>query len=399
MTSRDTISRSELYRLVWSKPMRHLAESYGLSDVGLAKICQRHDIPRPPRGHWAKLSHGKKSPQAPLPDPDRNPLIYFEEKTSRPKSAIRQEVEASTATQVGGKPKVRVVVDADDPDRHTLVERAEKQLAGARVDKAGLIIPRKNPVLNIITSHACLPRALTALNALLLALEKQGHAVSRGPTVKILDRNLTISISEELRSVQTQRDDVDLSGRYEFGHSRFIESMDPNGVLVLAIDSGDSRASYGCQRTWRDTKKKALEERLGSVVSGLLELAVRIREYEEEQKRRDEEFRKAEVERQLAAERRAERHELYRAEKKRFDTLVSQAAQFEQATQIRALVEAVRQEHSKAGPIEPDSEIATWLVWASQQADRIDPIQPSQPSILDETDLEGPEPYRYNRWS
>ncbi len=41
------ISRSQLYDQVWSVPMWTLAKKYGLSDVGLSKICKKHDIPRP----------------------------------------------------------------------------------------------------------------------------------------------------------------------------------------------------------------------------------------------------------------------------------------------------------------------------------------------------------------
>lgn len=52
-------SREELHELVWSKPMQKLAEEYGLSDRGLAKICERHLIPVPPRGYWAKVEAGQ----------------------------------------------------------------------------------------------------------------------------------------------------------------------------------------------------------------------------------------------------------------------------------------------------------------------------------------------------
>src|SRR5687767_12788611 len=45
------LTREELYELVWSTPMSRLAGRYGLSDVGLAKVCDRHHVPRPPRGY------------------------------------------------------------------------------------------------------------------------------------------------------------------------------------------------------------------------------------------------------------------------------------------------------------------------------------------------------------
>lgn len=52
------MSREELYALVWETPMRRLASRFGFSDVGLAKICKKHRIPRPARGHWARLEFG-----------------------------------------------------------------------------------------------------------------------------------------------------------------------------------------------------------------------------------------------------------------------------------------------------------------------------------------------------
>lgn len=39
---------------------------YGLSDRGLAKLCERNSIPVPPRGYWAKKAAGQKVKKAPL---------------------------------------------------------------------------------------------------------------------------------------------------------------------------------------------------------------------------------------------------------------------------------------------------------------------------------------------
>ena len=49
-----TINRKELYKKVWEMPITQLSKEYGLSDVGLAKICKKHNVPRPPRGYWAR---------------------------------------------------------------------------------------------------------------------------------------------------------------------------------------------------------------------------------------------------------------------------------------------------------------------------------------------------------
>jgi transposase InsO family protein len=39
------LSRTELYELVWSLPMKILAARYGISDVALAKLCRRRQVP------------------------------------------------------------------------------------------------------------------------------------------------------------------------------------------------------------------------------------------------------------------------------------------------------------------------------------------------------------------
>ncbi len=66
---------------------------------------------------------------------------------------------------------------------------------------------------------------------------------------------------------------------------------------------------------------------------------------------------------------------------------------------MRKLIEAVRAAHTAEGPVEPGSELAKWIEWAHQQADRLDPLCPSPPSILDEEGLEEEEPRRYGyRW-
>lgn len=57
---KETITRQELYNLVWSFPMTTLSKKYAISDVGLRKICIRMNILMPQAGHWQKLKFGKK---------------------------------------------------------------------------------------------------------------------------------------------------------------------------------------------------------------------------------------------------------------------------------------------------------------------------------------------------
>ncbi len=55
----NSLNRKELYDLVWKKPMVEIAKLYGLSDRGLAKLCERNGVPVPPRGYWVPVCNPK----------------------------------------------------------------------------------------------------------------------------------------------------------------------------------------------------------------------------------------------------------------------------------------------------------------------------------------------------
>jgi len=61
-----TLSREDLYGLVWSNPMTELAQDFGLSDVALAKRCRKLGVPVPGRGYWARIAAGQTPRQPPL---------------------------------------------------------------------------------------------------------------------------------------------------------------------------------------------------------------------------------------------------------------------------------------------------------------------------------------------
>jgi hypothetical protein len=54
-----------------------VAKRYGLSDVGLAKLCRRAQIPVSPRGCWAQLRAGKSVRRSALPRVGENALAFL----------------------------------------------------------------------------------------------------------------------------------------------------------------------------------------------------------------------------------------------------------------------------------------------------------------------------------
>ncbi|WP_290810680.1 hypothetical protein [Ferrovibrio sp.] len=63
------MTRQELYELVWASPISKLAEKFGMSDRGIAKICAKAEVPVPERGYWARVQAGQTAAKSPLPAP------------------------------------------------------------------------------------------------------------------------------------------------------------------------------------------------------------------------------------------------------------------------------------------------------------------------------------------
>lgn len=56
------VTREKLYEEIWAEPMTKVAVRYGVSSSFLARVCERLNVPRPPRGYWAQLEVGKLPP-------------------------------------------------------------------------------------------------------------------------------------------------------------------------------------------------------------------------------------------------------------------------------------------------------------------------------------------------
>lgn len=62
-----TYQREKLYVELWNEPSSVVAKRYGISNEALCKTCKKLDVPKPPRGYWARRAVGKLDPITPLP--------------------------------------------------------------------------------------------------------------------------------------------------------------------------------------------------------------------------------------------------------------------------------------------------------------------------------------------
>jgi len=362
-----TLQRQELYDLVWSTPMSKLCQEYGISDVGLAKTCKRHQIPYPPRGYWAKVRSGCHTKQLALKPVSEEKLQEIQILKHPPQTADgsgRQEVVEAHAAE--RKEENRISVGEQLTDPHPLVDRTIRSLSSAKPGANGRVRPRAGRCLDVEVSPGLVDRAGRILDALVKALTARGYTVSVGDEevpktwVTVLEERMSLRLEEGLD--REEKIDSFFSHRHEYSYA-------PNGKLTLRIDD-----IFGgnCRKQWSDSNA-TLENRLNTVVTGMVTAAKATRAVREANERREREWKEE-------ARRREEREQRQRQQEARVQDFEQKLAAWERAERIRAFIAAVQARAIRRdGAIAPDGELDRWIAWALRRADRTDPVVTDRP--------------------
>lgn len=342
------LTREELYELVWSTPVRTLAPRFGLSDVGLAKICRGLGVPRPCKGYWARIQHGQKPRRAPLP----------------PKSAdapASRTISASMRRPESRSPPPAVPVSRILSAPHPAINVLGRALP-ARKRSEVLGLPGQGQSIFRV-GGASRDRALRILDAFAKTLSVRGHEVRVKPPdraygvytfeVVVAGRPIGLSLQEHLtRSDHPRRPGESTTyPRYDFT---------PSGQLTLRVGGFGSDP----HRSWSDRRRQRLEEKLGEAVLGTETVAAEQLVVDREREEWRERYRTDERQRAVA-KLRAE-HEAALA-----DDLAHMAAAWRESRQIRLFVEAVEE---AVPPAFREEGFASWLAWARAYAERRDPF-------------------------
>lgn len=199
---REEYDRAQLLDEVWAEPVTLVAPRYGLSDVGLKKLCRRLQVPTPARGHWAKVKSGRGVPPKPrLKAYTGDPRYLLKPlKVHRPRSEATELVDERLATVITYEqdPAHFINVPTRGTRWHPLVAATRDAFQASYKDSRGLPLPGGKG-LNIAVSPEQRPRALRIANALVRALEKRGYSLVPGEhhlDVKIFGVCLSLSIFE-----------------------------------------------------------------------------------------------------------------------------------------------------------------------------------------------------------
>ena len=379
---RICLKRDELYEQVWSQPIIELAKQYGLSDVGLAKICRKLKVPLPGRGYWAKRKAGRIPPRPTLPALKKNDLTeVIVTKPELPLAEPQTLTEAERLIALESLPDNLIVVEPTLSSPHPHVVRTRKCLRLAKPGDYGLLHSREKGCLSVHVGPGSLGRALRIMDTLIKALESRGYPVAteasdqHTTTATVLGIPLEIELREQVTQAPHELTPTEKAEQRRSSVLFYAPKYDYHlsGQLTLGIKTWCD----GARCHWADGKKQRLEHCLNAFVAGLVQAAVRKKAHDLAWERQ----------RQLWEEERRQREEqerIRREEEARFQALEQEVAHWQRAKQIRAYVEAVRQtakESKKA--IDAGRELDDWSVWALRQADRLDPVRRDPTSKAD----------------
>ncbi len=323
----SVMTREGLYQQVWARPMFKVAADLGVTGTGLKKICDRHVIPTPARGYWAKLAHGKRVNQSPLPTLANTGLgqirIAGPGEVARPESVRLAKAEAlealKRAAPAPAAPETPSIRGAELAE-HKILVATRKAMIKARTDAAGFILGQGRGVVGFKLGPGSIERAMAALNRMLGLAEAAGYsaqATDGGLALSVDGESVGFTLEEQPARTPHEPTAAELRQKAEnqkHGYGSLtpwpIYDHHPSGRLALIIQAN----SYSrLRRTYGDRQGRRLEDLLTDAVAGFAEHAAFTKEQERIAHERARDYRRAEARRRRehAFEKREARREAF----------------------------------------------------------------------------------------
>jgi hypothetical protein len=371
-------TRRAIYELVWSNPMSKVAPDFGISDVALKKICDKHRVPSPPRGYWAKKEVGKAVKQVRFvetADPFHEKITIYGSRIADLPEPVREILQRARAS----RPARRVVSRTDPPappipadQLHPIIARTANALRKHKPDKDGVVAAADNGSCGVDIGVASIERCITILDALARSLNAHGltlvpagngmSVTTDGQTVafrlnEYVRRDKHIPTAEDLVAEERRRKRM---GMWDSPYGRAYPEWDFVRTGQLSIQIAN-RYAEGLRRTWKDGRHQRLENLIDDISVGIVAYGVALRLKEEEGAR---------CERNYERRRRVEQRETDREKRERnrqtiLDGLIAISVE---ASKLRTWLEEAKR---WSGRSESD-DFTRFVEWARNRLEHLD---------------------------
>jgi hypothetical protein len=361
-----SLTRKQLYDLVWSTPMTTLAKKYQISDSGLRKICIKMEIPLPKAGHWEKVRAGKKVELINLPknySGDNEVLLAFrKEDDNRFKGEISKSKQLQQELDNDKTLPFIVPERLTNPDKLILAARtALLKQEPDRYSPFNGLVHTYNGELNIRVSPKNVSRALRFMDSFIKLIRRRGHKiwVDRATHIEIDGQKLEVGIREKMKRVMITND-----------HGWKSANDSPSDILCFRYND-----DFYHNGEWKDGKV-LLEKQLSKI---LADLEIKVQQLKEERiqmEKRWEEQRKKEL---IAQEKRR----IKDAEISATKSLFKEANRWWEAKILRSYVESLESEiqNNKC-----TDEFNKYVSWARRKVDWFDPSVSANDELLEDLD-------------
>ena len=370
---REEYNRGVILGEVWAEPMSKVAPRYGMSDVGLKKLCARLQIPTPGRGFWAKVKAGRGVPPIPtLKAFKGNPRHLV--RTINPSPVGRQMLESEDARitallSYDLDPANKITVSSKGTRWHPMVITTKDALDTPHNAGRGLPSPHGEG-LDISVSSGLRTRALRLANALVKAIEKRGFKVIPGTRhleLNVFGEPFSLSIVEPNRrsDYAPTKQELAAKARGEWTYwPRYV--FTPSGRLEVRCNG----------ITVKDGTHQAVEDQLSKLIIAIA-IAIAIARRSINMLRSRKESARDEEQRLLKRAEAAARKVAQEEEIRRLEELKQSALSWQQAQLIRTYVVALE------ATARSDAE-KQYVEWAKAKADWLDPTLDAPDVMLDQ---------------
>jgi hypothetical protein len=376
------ISRAELFDQVWKTPLMRLGPQYGITDKGLAKICDRLNVPYPPAGYWLRVNAGKSPEKASLPPAKEDVQDYIVIYPPPERSNEEIEAIANFATSLEKLKTVKVCENlrGQHPAVASLIAKHDRDFREAKQEQRrwGSTSSRIGPLTEL--DH----RRHRILNTFLKEAREAGCGAITAGSLQSGMNQVDFSLEEYRR--QFRRALTPEEQRRAFNpDQKWTQEKVATGELRFKFLTGLWR---GAKVLWADSPDSPLESYIVEILATLVAAVPFL-----EQKRIAEEERKR---LQIEAERKRQQEAARRKiEKYRWRRVLELSDRWHGANRVKSFIAEI-----EARAITGDDPLAggksrdEWLAWIKQRLSVHDPLEAGVDAVW--SNLGGVTSWEYN---
>jgi len=351
--------------------MSKLSKEFGISDVALAKTCKKYDIPRPPRGYWARIANGYKDPKTPLPKGDETAIQFDVVANQRNRSRLEKK-QQSERERIA---KIQPAIEMAENVTHPLAIKLRERLDHVKPNKDGLMKLQRIGLPVVEISEASKDRVVRFLSIVTYALAELGITIGKDESNQTLlfkrdgygvGFTITQAIIEEKRE-PTLEEKRSPSWTWDLKFQRLSDEL----TIILHSPIG-----VNGRKKWTESKSSSIVDLAPKIAARIDRVLHKFEEDRlaaiQQKKKWEERKRKWKIE----SDERERQRRILKIKENRTRQLRLASALWNEHIQVLEFISACERRWGD----QPTPEQLAWLEWAQDIAKQLSPFDAGYPN-------------------